>query len=245
MSDERQRPRHIGWIIGWVVTLALAFLLGFQTGTGRDAGTTASPAGENAPAATPADTPDPEVIELLRQLPRRQADDPLALGSVDAPVVLTQWSDYRCPYCAAWSEQTLPVLQPFIEEGTLRVEHRDLAVLGEESVATAVAARAAGQQWHYWNYHGAVFAGGPEAMATDHSPAALVEFARTAGVPDLAAFEAALDDPGLRAAVEGDSAEAAELGITGTPFFVINTTVLSGLRPTADFVTAVEAHARD
>ena len=38
---------------------------------------------------------------LLTELPRREEGDPLARGRVDATIVMTEWADYRCPYCSA------------------------------------------------------------------------------------------------------------------------------------------------
>ena len=55
---------------------------------------------------------------LIETLPRRVDGDPLAMGSPDAPVVLTEWADYRCPFCSVWAEETLPQLQHYIDDGT-------------------------------------------------------------------------------------------------------------------------------
>jgi protein-disulfide isomerase len=243
--------------VAWVLSLALAFILGHQMGSGQQMGTANEPqSGAGVPptaTAQPAPAPeqqaeptqDPEVMRLLQQLPRRQANEPLAVGSPDAKVVLTEWSDYRCPYCARWARETLPALQHYVDDGTLRIEYRDLAVLGEESVTTAVAARAAAQQGRFWEFYAAVFDDLTQNPQPDHSRTGLLEFARTAGIPDLARFEADLDDPALREAVERDSQEAQQLGITGTPFFVINTSVINGAQPTANFIQAIETHANE
>lgn len=242
LSTQQQRPTRskprIGWIAGWALTLVLAFVAGHYLGT-RPAATT-SPA---QPAATMAPTPNAQVQELLSRLPRRQADDPLAKGATDAKVVLTQWSDFRCPYCARWAAETLPELEPQLANGTLRIEYRDNAVVSEQSVDTAIAARAAANQDKFWEFYATVFDASREGVP-DHTPAQLMEYARTAGVPDLARFEADLSDPALHDAVARDTQGAQLLGITGTPFFVVGTTIISGAQPTSEFLAAIEQHAQ-
>lgn len=247
-KTEGANKARVAWTIAWVLSVALAFLLGHQMGEGKRLDVTAqpqTPATATPAPEQPAPTPDPQTLEILKNLPRREAGDPLAKGAVDAKVVMTEWSDYRCPYCARWATQTLPQLQRYVDDGTLRIEYRDLAVFGEDSVATAVAARAAGQQGRFWEYYETVFAAGGEGEHPDHSQPELIEFARTAGVPDLAAFEAALADPALRHEVMSDTQEANQFGIRGTPFFVINTTVIDGARPTENFIAAIEKHAKE
>ena len=185
---------------------------------------------------------DADVVALMRSLPRRQADDPTALGPVDAPVVMIVWSDYRCPFCARWATTTFEELKPYVASGSLRVEARDLVLFGEESTLAAVAARAAGEQGKFWEFHDAIFAaapadGGHPTITTDD----VVAFAKQAGVPDLARFRKDLTSKTLAAAVAADTDEARKLGISGTPFFLIDTTAINGAQPTDAFVQAIEA----
>lgn len=240
------RSRTGRLVVAWVISLALAFLLGMQVRptTQPDAAAPAPPptqAGQGTaePAASASVAPNPELEQFLLDLPRRDETDPLALGKVDAKVVMTNWSDYRCPFCAVWHQRTMPALQKYVDDGTLRIEFRDLALFGEQSEATAVAARAAGQQGKFWEYQDAVFAAAPPSGHPDLPREKLIEFARTAGVGDLAAFEAALDDQSLFEAVAADSAEARQLGISGTPFFVVGGQALSGAQPTEVFESVI------
>lgn len=235
-------------VVAWVLSVGLAFLLGMQVrpAVQPDAAAPApaaptSGAAQPEPAASTSAQPNPELEKFLLDLPRRDAADALAMGSVNAKVVMTNWSDYRCPFCAVWHQRTLPDLQKYVDDGSLRIEFRDLALFGEQSEGTAVAARAAGRQGKFWEFQEAVFSAAPPSGHPDIQRPNLIEFARTAGVPDLAAFETSLDDAALLEAVRADSAEARQLGISGTPFFVVGGQALSGAQPTESFETVIAA----
>ena len=243
------RRRTGRWVVAWVASVVIAFLLGMQVRPlgGPDAAspapapTQANPAdpAQAEPAASAEVQPDPGLEQFLLDLPRREAADPLALGEVDAKVVMTNWSDYRCPFCAVWHQRTLPELQKYVDDGRLRIEFRDLSMFGEQSDQTAVAARAAGQQGKFWEFQEAVFAAAPPSGHPDIQRDDLLAFAQTAGVADLAGFEAALGDEALSAAVAADSNEARQLGISGTPFFVVGGQAVSGAQPTEVFESLI------
>jgi len=199
----------------------------------------ADPTTEAAPETTGAPTMSDEQRQFLLDLPRREADDPLAKGDVDAPVVIIEYADYRCPFCASWGRDVQPALQDLIDDGTVRFEFRDRILFGEESEATALAARAAGEQGMYWEYHDAVFAAAPASGHPDMPREKLLGFAEDIGVPDLAKFEADLDSAELREAMEADGAEANSLGVRSTPTFLVNTVALVGAQPEQVFRQAV------
>lgn len=234
-------------IVAWVLSVGLAFLLGMQVRPLTQPAAPAQTATASAdaaqatpePAASTPPQPNPELERFLLDLPRRDPNDPLAMGKVDAKVVMTNWSDYRCPFCAVWHQRTMPALAKYVEDGTLRIEFRDLSLFGQQSDATAVAARAAGQQGRFWEFQDAVFAAAPPSGHPDIQRDDILAFAQTAGVPDMTAFETALSDPALLEAVAADSAEARQLGISGTPFFVIGGQAISGAQPTEVFESLI------
>lgn len=177
----------------------------------------------------------------LASLADRRDGDPLALGPVDAPIVMIEWSDYRCPFCATFAENSFPELrEEYVDTGQVRFEFRDLALFGDQSVDAAVAARAAGEQGRYYEFAEALFAAAPEKGHPDMPRADLLRFAEAAGVPDPARFERDLDDGGLRARVEADTTKAQRLGANGTPFFLVGGTPLSGAHPVEVFRQVIE-----
>lgn len=201
---------------------------------------------QQPPQQQPVDpeTMDPELKALLERLPRREADDPTAKGAVDAPVVMIEWADYRCPFCAVWSVDTAPQLQKYVDDGTLRIEFRDLPLFGEESELAAAAARAAGEQGKFWEFHEAIFAEAPRSGHASVTEDDVRRIAEEVGVADLAKFDADRTSPEILEAVATDAAEARAIGISGTPFFIVNYEVINGAQPAEVFIEAVENAAR-
>jgi protein-disulfide isomerase len=151
-------------------------------------------------------------------------------------VVLVEWADFRCPFCAVVTNQTLPTLfEEYVDTGLVRFEFRDVAFFGEESIDAAVAARAAGEQGRFPEYLEALFAAAPEKGHPDMPRDKLIGFATEAGVPDLAKFEQDLDRADLRDAVLASTAEAQKLGVTSVPFFVAGDQAIAGAQPIENF----------
>lgn len=167
---------------------------------------------------------------------RRDADDPKAIGDVDAPVVLTEWIDLRCPFCASFSRDTLPtLLEEYVDTGRVRIEFTDVAYFGEQSENASVAAQAAANQDKYVDYLTAVFDEAPEKGHADLTRDVLIAFAEKVDMPDIEQFTADLDDPQIRARAEAETRTAQQLGVSAVPFFVAGDTAMSGAQPVASF----------
>lgn len=235
-SQPRARPRTATMVVLSAVGIAIVLLfVGVffnhgATAEKNDAGQPQQTRGAESPAAGKLD------------MSRRKSGDPTAKGSPTAPVVLVEYADYRCPFCGLFSRDTLPALvKKYVDSGQLRVEWRDLPVFGAESSAAAVAGRAAAEQGRVWEFNKAVYAIAPERGHAALPRERLVQLAAKAGVPDLKKFEADLDSAELQAAVAKDAQEAAGLGATGTPTFLVNDIPIVGAQPLATFDKAIEA----
>src|SRR5690625_5170335 len=115
-----------------IVAVALgAFLAGRSTGQPAQA--------QQSQAST---APGP-----LGDQARRDSADVFALGDPDAPISMVVYSDYRCPFCARYSNMSEPVLiERYVESGQLRMEWSDITVFGDASMLAARAGRAADVQ---------------------------------------------------------------------------------------------------
>ncbi len=233
-----------------LVTGVMAFAAGRRAGDAADApavaaSATNAPTEPGAPPAGEAGNPsEDELNAMLAKLPRRDPNDPMAKGRPDAKVVLIEYSDWRCPFCALWARNTLPALQTHLEDGTLRIEYRDMPIFGEQSEVAARAGRAAATQGQFWPFYDAVFEAAPERGHPNLDQAKLRELAQKAGVLDLERFEADLADAKTDEGIERDVAEAQQLGAPrSVPLFIVGDEALMGAQPTEAFLAAIERQA--
>lgn len=196
-----------------------------------------------APAASVVDSGGQKATKVgpLGDLARRQANDPMAMGAVDAPVVMVMFADYRCPFCAQFSRTTEPrLVDKYVRSGVLRIEWRDMPIFGAQSTAAAVAGRAAAAQGKFVEFTRAVYADAPQKGHADLTAQALVDYATKAGVPDIKAFTAAMDDPAAAQAVAKDLDESTTIGVPSTPAFIINGYPLLGAQPLTEFTNLID-----
>ncbi|MDH6676467.1 protein-disulfide isomerase [Rhodococcus sp. LBL1] len=180
-------------------------------------------------------------IGPVGDMARREEGDPLALGPVDAPVVMVVYSDYRCPFCAKFSRDTeAQLVDKYVEAGKLRIEWRDLPIFGEESMLAARAGRAAAEQGKFWEFNSALFAAAPDRGHPSYDQAALRGFAEQAGVPDLDRFARDATDTSVDADIATDVMEANMIGVASTPSFVIDGYPVLGAQPLSVFEQMIE-----
>jgi protein-disulfide isomerase len=129
--------------------------------------------------------------------------------------------------------------EKYVESGTLRIEWRDFPYQGQESVNAALAARAAQAQGKFWEYHDLLYANQSSGNSGGYSEENLISLAREAGL-DVKKFEKDLKGGEYEEVVAEDFREGQQLGISGTPTFVINGEVLAGLQPLEVFEQAIE-----
>ncbi len=191
---------------------------------------------EESPAA---EVSNVQASGIGEEIARRSLDDPLALGDVDAPVVMVEYADFRCPFCGVFARDTKPELMDLVEDGTLRIEFRDLPIFGAQSERAARAGRAAAEQGRFWEFYDLVFADAPERGHADLDDQALRRFAQEAGVSDMDQFDRDMDSEHVAAAVQADQDEAYALGASSTPLFIVGDTPVLGAQPTDAFLDLI------
>ena len=164
-------------------------------------------------------------------------------GDSDAPVVIIEYSDYQCPFCSRFFEQTLPsLLENQIASGDAVLIYYDfpLTNIHPQASAAANAARCAGEQGAvaYWAMHDALFSG-PEEWSNQDAAAVFAGYAEDFDL-DVEAFEECVAEERYAAQIQADLDSGADQGVSGTPSFFINGQLLVGAQPLAVFETAID-----
>lgn len=142
-------------------------------------------------------------------------------GRRDAPVMIVEFADYECPYCQRMYPELKKLLGEFGDKVALVFKDSPLPNHSRAPKA-AEAARCAGEQGKFWEFHELLFEGGRKLEL-----AQLKQNARELKL-DAAPFDQCLDSGSQAALVQKDAAQAQRLGLTGTPSFFVNGHFLSG-----------------
>jgi protein-disulfide isomerase len=150
------------------------------------------------------------------------------LGRADAPVTVELYEDFQCPACERWGATVFPRLAANeVTAGSAKVEFRDLAFLGPESIDAARAGYAAAQQGRFWDMWSTIYANqGPEnggALSADN----LVAMAAALRL-DTARFRVDMDSAAARSHVAASATGARSLGVDSTPTIVVAGRVMIG-----------------
>jgi protein-disulfide isomerase len=173
-----------------------------------------------------------------QEAPRFTADPAMTRGPATAPVTIYEWSDYECPFCQR-AQEVLHRLQGEFPD-TVRLVFKDFPLRSHpNALPAAVAARCAGAQGRYWEYHDLLFVAQPD-LARDH----LIGYARRLGL-DTPAFTECLDSARVRDAVLADQREGRAAGVRATPTFFINQRKIEGALPLEEFRAAIQQALRD
>ena len=153
--------------------------------------------------------------------------------------MLVVFSDYQCPYCAKWSDETLPELREYVDRGELRVEYRDVNIYGEDSERAARASLAAAMQGKHAEYHARLFADSEIRSSGELDQESLVALAEELGL-DAEQFEADMDSEEVEATISENAQQGIDLGAMSTPAFIVGGTPTVGAQPTEVFTQLVD-----
>ena len=243
-QSRGNRTTVIVLVVIAVILAVLAALLLQNVASRHHNGAAAGRATTSASAtAVPEPTPAPPVadaqtLELIHAETHRDPADTQAKGKVDAPVVMVVYSDFACPYCTQFAQKVEPELADLVDQGTLRIEWRDLAQISPTSPLAAQAGRAAAKQGRFWELHDAVYAAADPQGHPEYTEDSLVAFAKRAGVADIEKFRSDMNAAETVSAVTEAKNHAHSIGITGTPFMIVGETFISGFQD-ADYMKAV------
>lgn len=162
-------------------------------------------------------------------------DDP-SKGSPKAPVMIIEFSDFQCPFCARFKTQTLSQIEEkYIKTGKVAFVYKDFPLeFHENAMKAAEAAACAHEQGNFWEYHDLLF-----AYQQQMGDASLKQYAKELSL-DTKKFVSCLDSGKMRVEIQQDMQEGAAAGVRGTPAFFVNGVFISGAQPFDEFQKVIE-----
>ena len=158
-------------------------------------------------------------------LPRFELLGSPYLGDASAEIAIVEFTDYECPFCRRHFDTTYQQLKEnFVEAGLVRYYIVDFPLAGHAfALPSAVAARCAGEQGKFWEYHDALF-----SLESSLFPEVFDEIAHSLNLP-AENFSVCMASPDHRAHIELLVSQAEQIGVGGTPTFLIGEVDRNGL----------------
>lgn len=165
-----------------------------------------------------------EKERVRKVIAARQADllhDPSSpvSGNPAGDITLVEFFDYRCGYCKRTAGAVTQLQQ---DDPRVRVVYKDFPILGEASELAARAALAARAQGKHQSFHEALL-----AAKGDMTKDTILAVAGEVGL-DPKRLEADMANPEWQAIIDRNRALAKDLGISGTPGFIVGTELVPG-----------------
>ena len=215
------------------VLVVLAFAVGILVGYvawGR--GTTVT-------AAAPVQQPSGQVVEAPQptQAPVRY-DIPTegypSLGPEDAKIVIVEFSDFQCPFCRRFHDDTYQALLDAYP-GQIRFVYRNLPLtsIHPNAMPAAVASLCANDQNKYWEFHEKLFSSETLDEAT------YIQYATDLGL-DVETFTACLTSGSHDEFIQQDMNFSLDLGVQSTPTFFVNGLAIVGAQPLSNFQQLID-----
>lgn len=170
-----------------------------------------------------------------------RADAGRIQGAKTAPVWLVEISDFQCPFCKRFHDETYPLIKrEYIDAGYVRMAYVNLPLsMHANALPTAEAAMCAAAQDKFWQMHDALFAT-QERWAPMEKPAALIDSLAVAVGVDPNAWRACMRSGVMRRLVNADRTRASTAGAGSTPIFFVGNSPIQGAAPIGVFRAAID-----
>lgn len=170
-------------------------------------------------------------------------DDDAFLGDENAPVVMIEFSDFQCPFCRSFWQDTFPKIKSqYIDTGKVKFVYRDFPLsFHAGAMPAAQAAECAEDQGKFWEMHDKIFSEQAKqgGGTIQFGVADVKKWAGEIGL-DTGKLNSCLDSQKYAEEVEKDIADGSSAGVSGTPGFFINGRLVVGAQPFSVFQSLIE-----
>lgn len=164
---------------------------------------------------------------------KNKKDLPMA-GNPDGDITMIEFFDYNCGYCRKALSEIKSVLK---DDKNIKVIFMDMPILGPRSLEAAKWSLAANKQGKYFEYHQALLEHNGQK-----DDKVFEKLAKNVGL-DVKQLAKDKDDKAIAKLLDDNIAQAQEIGIRGTPGFIVAGQIFPGFMQ-ADRIKEIVAEAR-
>lgn len=173
---------------------------------------------------------------------RARADRSRIKGDSTAPLWIVEVSDFQCPYCRMWAQETYPTIgTEFVTPGKVRMAYLNLPMPNHaHAVLAAEAALCAGAQDKFWQYHDSLFASQTRWEKLPSADSTFRDLARSIGL-NVREWQGCVTSGAVRPLIAQDVQRIEQTGARSTPTFFIGDTAIVGAQPIDRFRAVIAA----
>src|SRR6476469_5630820 len=150
-------------------------------------------------------------------------------GDPNAPVEITEYADYQCPFCQTFATLQMPTIEErLIKPGRVRWRYRDFPLQQHPySRLAAHSAACADEQGKYWEQHQRIYEGQSEWAEAHDAVAIFRNYAKTVGL-DLGRYDACMKSHKYAGRIQASYNEGVQVGVGSTPTLLIGDRLYKG-----------------
>ncbi len=223
-------PKMI-FVFGLVAGIALTYLGGdlFSAGAGN---ARANGSGNDVAVVDDSDDADTATKKTLAAV----TEDDHIRGDLDkAKVVLVEYSDYECPFCARHHPTMQALAAKYGDDVAWVYRHFPLTSIHPDAYPAALAAECADEQGKFWEF--------TDGLVENQASLGDEYYAELAGDLGLnvTKFTDCFETEKYKSVVDADMATGRAAGVSGTPATFVNGQMISGAVDQATFEELIDA----
>ncbi|MBA3444435.1 MAG: DsbA family protein [Gemmatimonadales bacterium] len=166
-------------------------------------------------------------------------------GSDTAPVEITEYADYQCPFCQTFATLQMPTIEErLIRTGRVRWRYRDFPLQQHPFARLAAhSAACADEQGKYWEQHRGIYQGQPEWAGAGSAAPLFRKYAQAAGV-DAARYDACMKSGKYAGRIQADYNSGIAAGVSSTPTLLVRGRLYRGRFDSDAITKLVDSLAR-
>jgi protein-disulfide isomerase len=150
-------------------------------------------------------------------------------GSASAPVEITEYADYQCPFCQTFATLQMPTIEErLIKTGRLRWRYRDFPLQQHQFARLAAhSAACADEQGKYWEQHDRIYEGQSDWAAARDAGEHFRDYARAIGLA-LGRYDQCMESGKYAGRIQASQEEAVRAGVSSTPTLLVGNRLYQG-----------------